>query len=267
MPPLNVELAEADAAPLKAEYRRVLRKVTPAAIKYFEAHFRSNLRVSINCEIQALAGFLDANEYKNHWQRVEEGLTEPGENDTIRLAVEKGVLGFGDAGSNIIYGSANTGNSGARFYGNVCLVLRTDSVKDRVSFLKENSMNYFYQAMTGTRQIAKVPAGTRATWENVHQLAAVKVGAAQVTRHLNSYDIPSVNAAVCGFFDCLEAQVFGVITPKDIEEVRIHQVEYIRSRVQAERPRLNEADAITLQFSRTAFGLLDSKNIRIDVSQ
>jgi len=112
--------------------------------------------------------------YKGYEKLVGEGIRMPaaGVNDRNRFAVS-GLL-FGSYGANIVYGALSLSDQGLLTYGDVACRLRTESIKDRTSFLETNSYNFtkLHKMLPGR----PIPGGFRATWTTRADLAVAKLG-------------------------------------------------------------------------------------------
>jgi len=97
-------------------------------------------------------------------------LTYPAEFAAKRLGIEKIV--FGPDGDHLVYGALNLGSIGLYSYGACCVYLDARAIARQVSFLEENS--FFYLTQNGPSLSLQVPAGVRALWSSVHNLAIVK---------------------------------------------------------------------------------------------
>lgn len=261
MPPINIDLAERHAASLSRAYANV--RIDAAVLRPFESLLASNARVTINSSFAGLAGFLRDGVFLNIHELVRQGKAPAGEAYRLRQDVER-RLGFNVAGKKIVYGSLNTGNCGCRFFGDYCIVLRTDAVRNRVSFLQENSFAYFGHSYIGARNLGRVKMGSMATWSNHHELAVVKLNR-QLSRQVRAYDVPAINALVCGYFNTIEAHVHGPVTLGDVEEVRIHHLTQSRADLFSRLANLDLDDRFFLQTHEGLVSALDRSKIRIDI--
>jgi hypothetical protein len=263
-PPPNVVLAESDHADLVAIYKDALLRGPLGLVQQFEALIRAAGRVGINCHPSGLVGFLEEGVYKNLHQLVSAGKVVPGADYGFRLFVER-ALGYGECGQKIIYGSLNIGNGGCRFYGDYCVVLQTNAVRDRVSFLRHNAFSYITRTALGAAVQAGVPPGSRSTWESVPMLAVAKLQ--EVLASLRGYNVPALQEAVAGYSDCLEAHIYGPVERSQVEEIRVPlalivRILYLRGRVW-KTPPLPPEDELFLRTHNTVLDTIERYNLRL----
>ncbi|MCX5792452.1 MAG: hypothetical protein NTY45_09635 [Elusimicrobia bacterium] len=115
------------------------------------------------------------NIYVNYEKLVGSGLRLPAliPNDKKR----SGMAGFffGTYDDQIIYGFLGFPSSKLPSYGGIACQLKSISIRNRVSFLEENSYSFFNQHKDAILK-SDFPKGYRAVWGNRHKLVMAKLG-------------------------------------------------------------------------------------------
>lgn len=218
--PINVLLAERDAAHVASRYEAVAKRHSDPLIADVKGHIAASGRVSINCDAAALTAFLRDGLYKNRHQLVDDDKTYAGPGLAYRKRLEK-FLGYGEEGKNIVYGGLNVGNAGSQFHGDFCIVFRREALEKNVSFMKYDSYHAFGSILMESGNPGKLEPGSRATWSNVSELAVVKLAENGMLDTLSVGDHPALSNAICNYADCIEAHVFGKLTPDHVQEIRV----------------------------------------------
>ncbi len=260
-PPLNVQLAQQDLPFLTQRYTGALQRCPPGLALQFEVRIRDFGRVGINCKPSGLVGFLDEGLYRNLHQLVGLGRIPPGTDYGVRLMVEN-RLGYQAIGIDICYGSLNTGNCGCRFFGDYCVVLQQDAIKDRVAFLEKNAFSFFGMDLLGGPIAGqRLPKGCRATWDNVSKLALAKLY--PMLAGISSLDVPAMNDAIAGYSETIEAHIFGPIRRQDIEEVRLPSERLVRVMYLRGSKSLSSDDQLFLNTHGMVLERLEHFKIRV----
>lgn len=264
----NVDKAVADSDSLRQQYEGLLNGPTTDDLDVLCDQLRSRLasygRVSFNAQPDKLLGFLSdpSGVYKNVHMLIAEGEPQPFGYET-RRRIDRSV--FGDCGEQLVYGSLNLGNSGNRYWGDYCVVLRQDSGREQTSFIANSTYGYVWQPLIGLGRQVTVPIGSRATWDNVYQLMIIKFGT-RLIEEWRAYNIPAINTMVCGFFDCIEAQICHPITIADIQEVRVHQTTQLQALLAQDLPAPMPGDQELKETHDLVLRELGRRGIRVIVS-
>lgn len=137
-----------------------------------------------------------------------------------RLGVDT-VL-FGDDGKKLNFGAVNLGTIGLYSYGAACVFLKSKSIRDRTSFLQNNSFDYVTGSLPNIG-ISPPSDGERALWRTVPMLATVKnalefLGVRFISRNaLALIVLFSTGAKKTDRF--VEAQIFPPITRNVISKI------------------------------------------------
>lgn len=154
-------------------------------------------------------------------QQVNAGIRAPAnaKDDSARNAV--GSVLFGSYNSDIHYGLLSLDGRSLKSYGTVFLSLKTVAVKDRVSFLTENSFLLVVSLKTAIR--GEIEPGHRACWEDRATLTAIKLGERLQPGH-NKHDFAAFlvkDGATREEDSCVEAHIFSTFTPASIDNINI----------------------------------------------
>jgi hypothetical protein len=94
-------------------------------------------RIVINIGAFALSRLLAGDRYKNRYELGRIG--GPSAKPSQRRQDVDALLGFSPDGRDHYFGAVAVGGTGVRFYGEYCLVLKPDAVKENIEFLDRNS--------------------------------------------------------------------------------------------------------------------------------
>lgn len=221
--PTNIVRAGKDEPALLNRYAEAARLSKDAAdkLKKYKELISKNLTVSINIQPESLLNLLSSDRvnYLNLHDNLRAGAVSGVDEELVakRTAVDNWV--FGIDGARLRFGALNFDTIGLYSYGAVCVFLKPGDIKDRVSFLEENSFNYQDPA----KGVRTPPAGSRALWRNAPALAVVKHRDEILTR-------PRLTRAELGglLISCdgskksdsfIEAQILPPITRGSISEI------------------------------------------------
>lgn len=159
------------------------------------------------------------NIYTNYENLVGGGMRTPApaENDTARFAAS-GKL-FGCYASQIHYGILSFDGIGLKNYGTVFVTLKDIAVKERVSFLHENS--YFFIERHKSSMNNDLPKGFRANWQNRAELVAAKLEP-MLKANTNIVDWASLlvrQGADRSQDSCIEAHIFNGFNADSINAI------------------------------------------------
>jgi hypothetical protein len=159
--------------------------------------------------------------YINYETQVSSGGRVPASfnDDSHRCAV--GGLLFGSYAHEINYGVLSISNESLANYGDVFFCLKNTSIKNRVSFLIDNSYHFVesHKILIGT----SLPKGFRAFWDNKEQLVIIKL-IDQIRP-----DFTELKCSECLVYQgadrasdrCVEAHIFGSFNRDSIESIKI----------------------------------------------
>jgi len=262
--PPNILFAEKDRPNLHERYYDIALPNAPLWLTpHFEARVRKQGCVTMNMQPSALFGFLRDGEYKNLHRLVHDGEITPGADFGIRIAVEA-AMGYGEQSHELIYGALNIGNLGCRFYGPYCVVIKTSSIADRVTFIEQNSMSYYSLSFVGNTFAGLLPAGGMALRDDVHLLAVAKL--AERLNHVRGYDLPAMCDAVAGYFDSIEAHIFGAVRVADIEEIRVPPELIVQHQYLSTRRNRSQDDDVWYRAHDKVLGAIEDRQIRVRVA-
>jgi len=177
--PSNVWLAALDEPSLQERFDACLtaidRNLITTRINKYAQIVSDNLSISINLRAASLINFM-----------TDERIRYVNLHDNLRanailvydkeLANKRSVIdgmAFKYDGQKLNFGAANLGNNtGLVSYGEVCIILKSAEIKGRTSFLENNVFSYYSES--GGQISFKIPAGARALWGLMYELAIVK---------------------------------------------------------------------------------------------
>jgi hypothetical protein len=133
-------------------------------------------------------------------------------------------------------------------FGECSIILRPIMVSHRTSFFQENSALFVQYSRNQLSDIYEVPKGYRSAWQDRGRLCVAKL-AILITETTPRTEYPSLLIAVNtrGEDDCVEGHVWGSLTVRSVEAIRI------RKWSKARRPRMSELRALRERL--TAFGV------------
>lgn len=143
-------------------------------LNYYKRRLQKSISISINVHPETLVNLLQDERIK--YTNLHENLRANAitKYDSELAAKRRGIdnLVFGADGEKLNYGAVNLGTLGLYSYGACCIFLKDREIKNRVSFLEENSFNYLTQS--GPTIQLNIPQGSRALWPKAHVLSTVK---------------------------------------------------------------------------------------------
>jgi hypothetical protein len=157
--------------------------------------------------------------YRNYEELVGTGhrVPSPAVNDVERHAAS-GKL-FGAYASEIRYGVLSLDGTSLPNYGHVFVKLRDIAIKERVSFLHENS--YLFLDQMGVTVRGEIPVGFRCGWDNrTHLVAAKMEPILQAGSGSKDWARQLVQAGTKRSEDkCVEAHIYGSFNRDSVESV------------------------------------------------
>lgn len=176
--PSNIVLAGEDEINLSNRFQickkciKDLKDLT--RLNYYKRKLKNRISVSINAHPETLVNLLQDERIK--YTNLHENLRANAiiNYDPELAAKRRGIdnLVFGADGEKLNYGAVNLGTLGLYSYGACCIFLKDKEIKNRVSFLEDNSFNYMTRS--GPAIQLNIPKGSRALWPKAHILLTVK---------------------------------------------------------------------------------------------
>lgn len=182
--PSNVWLAAADEPNLEERFLSCIRPAENDELMETRLHkyvriLRDNLSVSINLHPESLINFM--HDERIRYVNLHDNLRAnaiPGYDKELaskRSAIDE--MAFKYDGQRLNFGAVNLGdNVGLISYGAACIILRSEDIKNRVSFLENNVFSYYNES--GGAISFNIPSGSRALWDTVPKLAIIKLNTA-----------------------------------------------------------------------------------------
>ena len=178
--PSNVWLAGDDEPELEKRFQSVIVSLNQSQSlkerldKYSEV-LRANLTISLNLQPEALFNIIFNPDVRI--TSLHDNLkAQVVQNYDKRLASKRRAIdemAFEYDGEKLNFGAVNLdGQVGLVSYGSACLILNSAEIKCRVSFLENNSFNY-YNASGGAKDF-HIPRGARALWHTLEKLLIIK---------------------------------------------------------------------------------------------
>ena len=180
--PSNLRRAQEDEVHLINRYEKACESARQSdkleLLKYFKNHVHENKTVCINMinmKVSALRNLLQDERvrYINLHSNLDAGAVEDCDPKDYQKRLLTDIFIFGLDYKDIVLGALNVGNCGLVSYGEYCVVLKTEDIKDRTSFLEKNPFKYVLDFNKSTLRI-EVPDGSRALWSTVSKLCVVK---------------------------------------------------------------------------------------------
>ena len=175
----NLHRAQEDEIHLINRYEKACESARQSnkfkLLKGFENHVDENKTVCINMRASTLRNLLQDERvrYINLHSNLDAGAVEDYDSGKYQKRLLIDIFIFGPDYKNIVFGALNVGNCGLISYGEYCVVLKTEDIKERTSFLEKNSFQYVLDFSRTTLHI-EVPDGSRALWSTVSKLCVVK---------------------------------------------------------------------------------------------
>lgn len=176
----------------------------------------TGFRAIVNIPADALLSFLKEGRYKNAYDRPVVMGAERGPS-TSRLQVDQ--LLFGTEGRQYYFAAAAIGGCGIRFYGEYCLVLRTNSLGRGLRIFNRNSYDLLQPPLSEVTDREAIVRCLRGQWRDLVEMISMKVlpAIAGTQRLLTA---GRVSEEVLRDEDFIEVHKRGAFGPKDVEEVR-----------------------------------------------
>lgn len=177
--PSNVWLAGLDEPKLNERFELCLNQIDEdirkARLENYERELSEHLSVSINLRASSLINFLS--DERIRFVNLHDNLRADAIPDYDKELANKRMvidgMAFKSDGPKLNLGAVNLGsNTGLISYGEVCIILKSAQIKDRASFLENNSFSYYHES--GAEISFHIPAGSRALWHSMFELAIVK---------------------------------------------------------------------------------------------
>lgn len=179
--PSNVILAHVDEPQLEARFGTRLKFTdgdVPLQVRLGEYSrlLRDELSVSLNLHYQSLLSFIQDPRirYVNLHDNLRGNLIPDYDKELAnkRNAIDR--MAFGPDGERLNFGAVYLGhrNVGLISYGAACIILKSDEIMCRVSFLENNAFSYYSDS--GGAVSFNIPHGSRALWPTLYKLAIIK---------------------------------------------------------------------------------------------
>ena len=227
--PSNVVRAAGQARYLKQRYKTALAsEAASPVLAHCQELIQQSAGVSINMPRSVLEQMLRTPKvrYINHHDvlRADMKTDVDRENKAKREGMD--ALLYGDDGKKLNFGALNLGSLGVYSYGEACVFLKEDGVRDRTSFMETNTYGYHKDGGDGVDILIEVLSGSRALWDTVGMLAVVK-HEKDLLRNTGEWTLPRLAEVL---IQCegdkntdryVEAQIYPPITSEHIRRVRL----------------------------------------------
>jgi hypothetical protein len=227
--PTNLTRAAADQRALEDRYERSCqvngtKRNEVTRLMKCERIVKKNLAVSINVHPEALVNFLHSPKirYINLHDNLGAGAVLDYDRDLAATRLGVDTVLFGDDGKKLNFGAINLGSIGLYAYGASCVFLKSNAIRDRVSFLENNSFSYVTGRLPNMG-ISPPSDGERALWPTAPMLATVKykvefLTATRITRHALT-DIVLYSNGNKKTDRFIEAQIFPPVSRETISKI------------------------------------------------
>lgn len=179
--PSNVILAHLDEPELEARFETRLEFTdgdVPLQVRLdgYAQLLRDELSVSLNLHYQSLLSFIQDPRirYVNLHDNLRGNLIPDYDKKLAnkRKAIDR--MAFGPDGEKLNVGAVYLGhrNVGLISYGAACIILKSDEIMCRVSFLENNPFSYYSDS--GGAVSFNIPHGSRALWLTLYKLVIIK---------------------------------------------------------------------------------------------
>lgn len=181
----NVQTAKQEQTVLEQRYANTCQEArqrhAEKKLREFEKKVQGSYAI-INVGFSVLYNLARGKIYQNYYQRLEK---LPEKYDEDRELVE--IKLFQRARYQIRYAALSLGGIGLAKYGEFCLYLNEELIRDRTSLLEENSFNFFKRHPIQPK--TPMLQGYRAIWQDRGKLAVAKLGKKiqPTMNHLKSY--------------------------------------------------------------------------------
>jgi hypothetical protein len=218
----NVEAAAlpAEIAALHERYAQVKQFCAQVwdIIVDFQKHVEEMARITINLAFDTVHRLVMQGQlYKNYYELHHEGVKEY----VSRRVITDARL-FGEYSNQIRYGALCSLPTGLHNYGEFCIVLDGNELREYTSVFEENPFVFFDKNPSILMETFSFLYGYRATWENRSKLAVAKLGE-RITADTQPSDFPSLLTRCTDDKmkdDFIEVHICKRITCDDIVEVR-----------------------------------------------
>ncbi len=140
-----------------------------------EKELLQNAKVVINVRFRFLLVWIlkSSSNYANYYKLLSEGKRDftDIENETKRSLADSWLFASYDVYKNISYAALSPNNDGLLNYGRYTVALKEDLIKNRTTFLEENSWTFCKKYLSHSTP----PKGYRALWNDKHKLGIVKL--------------------------------------------------------------------------------------------
>ena len=177
--PTNVCLANQDEPKLHERFESCLAEVDDTLrtnrLARYQQTVCDNLSVSINVRAGSLVNFMSDERirYVNLHDNLRANAVLNYDKELANKRTVIDGMAFKADGQKLNFGAVNLGNNtGLISYGEVCIILNSDEIRSRVSFLENNVFSYYSESGGAIR--FEIPAGSRALWHSLGELALVK---------------------------------------------------------------------------------------------
>jgi hypothetical protein len=197
-------------------FRNPFKAANAEVVPRILAADRPGLRGVINMGAASLCGFLKDRRYRNAYERPRvEGIeVAPSER---RLRVDR--LLFGDEWRSYYFAAVSLGGLGCRFYGEFCVVLRSERTR-QASVFDRNSYDLLSPPLDALQDRPSVVRALRGLWDR----DVIPMLTAKVVPELpeeNRLTTPGqISDLILRDEDFAEVHIKGPITVEDVEEVR-----------------------------------------------
>jgi len=172
----NVCRAQDDEENLIARYQEAFKRVEESnqrnLLEHFQERVETHKTVCINMRFSALRNMLMRGNYINLHDLIKSTAAEGYDTEKYSKRLISDLFIFGTDYLDIVFGALNVGNCGLVSYGEYCVVLKTEDIKNRTSFLENNSFKYV--DFTQSTLSINIPEGSRALWCTVPKLCVAK---------------------------------------------------------------------------------------------
>jgi hypothetical protein len=178
----------------------------------------TGLRMVVNIPADALLSLLDEGRYRNAYDRPRVGGVEREPSETRRKVDT--LLGFGADARHYYFGAVALGGTGVRFYGEYCMVLRSEAVPPSTRVFDRNCYDLVQPPLEQVADTRRLVECLRGTWSrNLLDMLVLKcVPALRSTQRLLTAG--TVSEAILRDEDFVEVHRRDTFGPGELEEVR-----------------------------------------------
>jgi hypothetical protein len=217
--------AQDDEADLIVRYQEAREKAKSVGkldlLERFEKRVEALKSICFNIRFERLLNLLSNGTYINLHDLIRATAPRDYEPEKYHKRLITDLFIFGSNYEQIVFGALNVGNCGLVSYGEYCVILKTDALENRISFLEQNSFRYV--DFSQTKLEIEMPEGSRALWHTVSKLCIVKhVERILAANHLDDSQIADIVLHSIGHKpsdDFIEAQILKPISVDNIDRV------------------------------------------------